>query len=581
MKAKTSDWKVLAVVLGVVALAGTAGAAPVTWTEDFETGFTAGQPVGNHADWYAGPNINATAGVAGSVGWDNSGTPATWTAAYFDWGGAQFNSYTVGMDFETDGSGNFDDDRVGFSIYNPTTDSSNVMSVQMDPGGSGLNIEGYWDGVGGADKRPSIVDLTGLLAPDTWYRLKAVYTKTAIANEPIIAVDLQALDASGNPTGSVASATLDTATLPAGDRPHTKYFSGYAAPAYKNHSGAGGNADNALAIIDDDNPPPPPGYTGPGNWNVALGDWSVGANWLEGSPPTNGKAYVTNEGTCNLDYAAPDVTEFDVENNSTVNILPGASLTGTSGYWKVGDGNVAGKTSRVIQTGGTVQCASDLYLGDDDNDYGEWRISGGSLEIMDDLKLADDGGGLVVLSGTGNLTVHGYIAITNKTAPSAGTLEISGGTLTQVGDHGDADDARLTVADEAPGTLRIIGGLATINVSNFEQTANGTFEAIMNGTGISTINCVGIGGGGGGGMTLAGDLIVSFAAGDPPPLGPYDLIVADTLVGAFDNITAPPEALVTYETGSEIVRITVVPEPATMSLLGLGALALIRRRRKA
>jgi len=84
MKAKTSDWKVLAVVLGVVALAGTAGAAPVTWTEDFETGFTAGQPVGNHADWYDGPNINATAGVAGSVGWDNSGTPATWTAAYFD-----------------------------------------------------------------------------------------------------------------------------------------------------------------------------------------------------------------------------------------------------------------------------------------------------------------------------------------------------------------------------------------------------------------------------------------------------------------------------------------------------------------
>jgi len=238
--------KTIVVMATLLAVSSFAGAGDTVYTEDFES-FTAGQPVGSNADWAHGPNVNAVDGVAGSQGWDNSGTPATWTGVTFDWTDPLLTGYTVGMDFRTDGSGRFDDDRIGFSINNPTTSSSNVMSVQMDPGGSGYNIEGYWDGVGGADKRPSFVDLPTLPA-DTWYRLQAVYTKTAIANEPIISVDLQGLDASGNPTGSIASATLDTATLAAGDRPHTKYFSGGSlSPAYKNYNH--GKSDNALAVI--------------------------------------------------------------------------------------------------------------------------------------------------------------------------------------------------------------------------------------------------------------------------------------------------------------------------------------------
>ena len=108
-----------------------------TYTEDFNA-FPLGT-VGNDADWYSGPNVNATGGVAGSQGLDFNGNPATWTAVTFDWSTALFNSYTVGMDFATDASGHFDDDRIGFSINNPTTSSSNVMSVQMDPGGGGAS----------------------------------------------------------------------------------------------------------------------------------------------------------------------------------------------------------------------------------------------------------------------------------------------------------------------------------------------------------------------------------------------------------------------------------------------------------
>ena len=324
---------------------------------------------------------------------------------------------------------------------------------------------------------------------------------------------------------------------------------------------------------------------GIGNWNVAgPADWMVGTNWAEGAVPSAAKAYVRNGGTAVLSGVAPNITEFDIESGSTVEIKPGASLTGTAN-WKFGDNGTSGVTGTMIQTGGTLITSGDIYLGDDSDDHGVYKISGGSVELGDDLKLGDDGEGLLELSGTGAITVHGYIAISNKVAPnSVGFFDISGGTLTQAGDktapgHGDNDD-RLTVADEAPGTLRITGGLATINVSNFEQRSGGTFEAVMNGTGISTINCVGVAGGPASYMDLSGDLNISFAAGDPPPVGFYDLIVADTRVGTFTNITAPANALVTYATGSEIVRIEVVPEPATMSLLAIGGLALIRRRRR-
>ena len=246
MKAKASNWKMLAVVLGVVALACPAGAG-AAFTEDFEVGFT-GTAIGNHADWGpsgAGPTPTAGSGLLSSVGLPKHGNIFTWTAHPFDWSDAGFpGTVVVKMDFKTDGSGRFDDDRVGWMINRPTTRSTNIRSVQMDPGGSGAggNIEGYWDGVVGSDKRPSIVDLPAL-GNNTWYRLEALFTKTAVANEPIIAVDLQLLDVAGNPAGSVASATLDTGTLAAGDRPNAKYFSGTVYPAYKNYNH--GFADNA------------------------------------------------------------------------------------------------------------------------------------------------------------------------------------------------------------------------------------------------------------------------------------------------------------------------------------------------
>ena len=85
-------------------------------------------------------------------------------------------------------------------------------------------------------------------------------------------------------------------------------------------------------------------------------------------------------------------------------------------------------------------------------------------------------------------------------------------------------------------------------------------------------------------MTLAGDLIISFADGDPPPVGFYDLIVADSRIGTFDNITAPPNVSWAYVDGSAKFVIQVVPEPSTLLLAVMGILGLapsLWRRRKA
>jgi hypothetical protein len=151
-------------------------AAASVFQEDFESGFTTGQTIGAHPDWFdagAGPVVTSGIGVAGSIGLAPGTDVFTWTAHPFDWSAAGFISAEFSLDFETDASGQLDDDRVGWMITDASADSSNFFGVQLDPGGagpSGLDIEGYWDGPTTADLRPSIVDVP-VLANSTWYRL--------------------------------------------------------------------------------------------------------------------------------------------------------------------------------------------------------------------------------------------------------------------------------------------------------------------------------------------------------------------------------------------------------------------------
>ena len=225
--------------------------APSTLDEDFESGFTTSATIGTHADWFDdgdGPVVTASAGTAGSIGLAPADHIFIWTANPFDWNDASLVSVSLSMDFETSSTGLFDDDRLGWMITDDSVSSSNIFAVQLDPGGSGLNIEGYWDGAS-ADKRPSIVDLPAL-SNSTWYRLSALITKLSPTSARID-VTFTELDGSGDPVGPlVTGAIADTSAL-GSDSPNSKYFTPSTVwPAYKNYAnppggGTDGGADNA------------------------------------------------------------------------------------------------------------------------------------------------------------------------------------------------------------------------------------------------------------------------------------------------------------------------------------------------
>ncbi len=223
----------------------------LTYSESFESGFTIGSKIGSNADWYDGGNgpvITSGNGVAGSVGLAAASNIFSWTAHPFNWNDADFLGVILQMDFETDGSGHFDDDRLGWSLYNNSVSSDEIFSVQLDPGGSGYNIEGYWLNASNTKVYPSMVSLP-TLPGNTWYRFRAEITKLT-ATSASIDVSLTQLDGSGNPTGTpITGSIANTADLGT-NAPNSKYFpSGDIWANYKNYTSAAAPADNAYLEI--------------------------------------------------------------------------------------------------------------------------------------------------------------------------------------------------------------------------------------------------------------------------------------------------------------------------------------------
>jgi len=111
---KANYWKKVLVlmVVGVIGLVSTAQAQ--TYSEDFESGYSLGEKIGTHPDWYDGgngPTVGSGIGVAGSVGLTEASAIFNWTALPFNWN--EVTKVIIGMDFQTDGSGHFNDDRCG------------------------------------------------------------------------------------------------------------------------------------------------------------------------------------------------------------------------------------------------------------------------------------------------------------------------------------------------------------------------------------------------------------------------------------------------------------------------------------
>lgn len=233
----------------VLLLAGLAQAAPFVAADDLES-YAAGSALNGQGGWSESTGstyytIAGGGGAGGTKGLSNSGggsQQANWTAHPWDWGTLAVGDKAIArMDFQANGSGGFDDDRVGWVLASGAGSSSYHFGAQLDNADGGLvtYLRPY---AGGNPKNILIPTATLAASGSNWYREELNVTKLTSALGPGGArmdVYFSALDAGGNVVGTplTASTLLDTSLY--------NGFSGTVYPMYKNYGATAGNADNA------------------------------------------------------------------------------------------------------------------------------------------------------------------------------------------------------------------------------------------------------------------------------------------------------------------------------------------------
>ena len=225
-------------------------------------------------------------------------------------------------------------------------------------------------------------------------------------------------------------------------------------------------------------------------------------------------------------------------------------------------------TGEFTQNGGTVTVdqiggGGSLGVGHSGNAVGTYELNDGSLSTDNVEYIGLGATGEFTQTGGSNTTENLMIGTSTN---GDGTYAISGGTLS----GGD-----VIVGDNGSGTLKVIGDDATIDLDTYIQNTSGLLVSEIEGDGISLMDTVGT-------ATLGGTwTIVDTGA---VPLGTYNVLTAaGGITGSFDTVNLPNAAEWTWgiTPDSKTLYVSHVPEPATLSLLAIGGLVLIRRRRAA
>jgi hypothetical protein len=264
-------------------------------------------------------------------------------------------------------------------------------------------------------------------------------------------------------------------------------------------------------------------------WQVNAGsdNWTNTANWASGILPgsvTADTAIIslgtteTTATTINTALTFTKAVKLAIRNESYVLMESGGSATFASGI-QVGANGTAGTKAHLTQTGGTLS-GTTLEIGTDAAAGGEYLMSGSSV---------------LSLTGAATFGTAGALSLTGSdvSVTLGGGLSLNGGELV------------FGAGAAGASTIDVTGGTFTIDSVNSLLSVDAT------------------------GLTA----------------GTYDLVTFTTLNGAFDtdNITLTGldsglSGLITYADNS--MSLTVIPEPATIGLLGFGALIILLIRKQ-
>jgi T5SS/PEP-CTERM-associated repeat protein len=325
--------------------------------------------------------------------------------------------------------------------------------------------------------------------------------------------------------------------------------------------------------------------------------WKTAGNWSAGIPSTPAlNAGAGGDLTCNIDSGttATPANMYWGHNgypagNVTLNVNTGGALNPTGDAWI--SYAAAGYDGTINVSGGTMNGAKDLFVG---------RGGGATLNVS-------NGGTVTVArlfmghlaSATGQVTLNSGCSITTTGAIGSGevwlgyqgsaSLNMSGGSFTAVGP---------LVAGLSTGTGSMVMSAGTVNASAITFGLVGTGNLTMTGGAMVsdanfTIGCADYVGSVGdvsldGGTITADELSINsgskldITAGTLILAG-FDLVAVAQYVDAGllsgYGVSDSAHVLINYNAGLDETYVTAIPEPATVLMLGLGGLALLRRKR--
>lgn len=319
-------------------------------------------------------------------------------------------------------------------------------------------------------------------------------------------------------------------------------------------------------------------------WRANYGSgWGAATNF----PGVNDSVTVNNDRVLNLDVNTQISTMYLVNNSGDAELNVNSANTLTTSTLNLGHATQTGAAS-VNQSAGTVN-ATTAKIGDAGS--GTYNLNGGTLFVD----------GATTINSTGTLKINGGTFTsahdgTDISITGAGSIEMTDGLWNSVvSAAAPQNDLLITEVDVAvsggminlsgqnyfAGEFRVIGNAATISIERLNNSSaySGDFVFEFDADGVSTVDASGSW------INLDSATITVDGSAYTGGAGIFTLFQAANLAStsAVTSVTGFAGGLsgyITQDQDSDMVTLTVIPEPATISMMGAGALLALLIRRK-